>query len=178
MKRWDEAARRLPVDRPTAAVEVGVWKGKMSRQLLTLRPRLTLFMVDLWRAGSPGESWYDSGSQMAREAQGVVDSIHRGVCSMAAQYPGRAHVVRDGSTVAADRFDEASLDLVFIDADHSQLAVQADIQAWRGKVRPGGWIGGHDFGAERFPGVESAVRLSFRPEEIERGENATWWVRR
>lgn len=178
MKRWDEAARRLPTDRDTVAVEVGVWKGQMSEKLLALRPLLTLYLVDLWRAGKPGESWYMSGSQMARQSKHTVDAAYRRVHELTERVGQRARIIRAYSTVAADLIEDASVDLVFLDADHSQLAVQADIQAWTPKVKPGGVIGGHDYGSPRFPGVKDAVLMSFRPSEIETGDNSTWWVKR
>lgn len=177
MKRWDEAVRRLPADRPTIAAEVGVWRGKMSEQLLAQRPQLTLLLVDLWRAGRPGDSWFESGSKMARESQASVDAVLAGVEKIAKRYAPRARIIRAYSTIAAEQVPDASLDLVFLDADHSQLAVLADIQAWRPKVRPGGWIGGHDYGSKRFAGVEGAVLQAFRRAQVETGANSTWWVR-
>lgn len=177
LKRWDECAKRLPADRDTVAVEVGVWKGQMSEKLLTLCPRLTLYLVDLWLAGEENVSWLRTGSKMAAQPAAAVEQVRLGVEALAVRHHPRARIIREHSASAARQIEDGSLDLVFIDADHSQLAVQADIQAWRPKVKAGGWIGGHDFGSPRFPGVASAVFLSFRREQVVRGENATWWVR-
>jgi predicted O-methyltransferase YrrM len=58
------------------------------------------------------------------------------------------------SALAAARFDDASLDAVFIDADHSEEAVTRDIAAWLPKVKRGGVIAGHD--VDQF-GVAKAV---------------------
>ena len=38
-----------------------------------------------------------------------------------------------------------SLDFVYIDGAHDLESVRADIAAWAPKVRPGGFIGGHDY---------------------------------
>lgn len=176
-RRWDEAAQRLPEVGPARMAEIGVWDGRMSDHLLRARPRLSVVMVDLWAAGRPGESWYQSGSDMARLTQRHVDDARARAERIAQRYAPRVTVLRMASTVAADRVPDGSLDLVFIDADHSQLAVMADIQAWRPKVAAGGWIGGHDYRAPRFPGVESAVLQEFPRDRVEVGANATWWVR-
>ena len=48
------------------------------------------------------------------------------------------------SIAAAATFADATLDFVFIDADHSYEAAKADIAAWRSKVKPGGILCGHD----------------------------------
>lgn len=37
-------------------------------------------------------------------------------------------------------------DMVFIDADHTEAAVRADLLAWRKHVKPGGVLCGHDYG--------------------------------
>lgn len=176
-KRWDEVARRLPLHSDTVAAEVGVWRGQMSERLLAILPRLTLHMVDLWLPGTENGSWLRSGSKMAAEPRATVEAALARCEALARQYAPRAHMVREASASAAARFADASMDLVFIDADHSQLAVAADIQAWRPKVKPGGWLGGHDYGSPRFPGVKDAVLMTFRREQVEAGANATWWVR-
>jgi hypothetical protein len=70
---------------------------------------------------------------------------------------------------------DGSVDLVFIDADHSYEGVKADIEAWLPKVKVGGWIGGHDYKSPRFPGVERAVHERF--DQVEHGANSTWFWR-
>jgi SAM-dependent methyltransferase len=75
------------------------------------------------------------------------------------------------STDAAALVADGWADFVFIDAGHSYEAVKADIAAWEPKVRPGGWLGGHDH-HPRFPGVIRAVgerfgdRLTLLPGNI------------
>ncbi len=59
-----------------------------------------------------------------------------------------------GSSVdMADKFEDASLDYVYIDADHRYEGVLADITAWYPKVKSGGFICGHD--TYPSPGHES-----------------------
>ena len=52
---------------------------------------------------------------------------------------------RQLSIEAAKEFVDVSVDVVYIDANHQWRGVVSDILAWRPKVRPGGWIGGHDY---------------------------------
>ena len=66
-------------------------------------------------------------------------------------------VVAAESTAGAQLFPNHSLDAVFIDAGHDYQSVKADLQAWWPKVKPGGWIGGHDYGHPTFPDVKRAV---------------------
>ncbi len=79
------------------------------------------------------------------------------------------------SVAAAPLVADGWADFVFIDAGHSYHAARADIEAWEPKVKPGGWLGGHDY-HPKFPGVIRAVdewfgeRVSLLPGNI--------WARR
>lgn len=53
---------------------------------------------------------------------------------------------------AAQWESDGSVDLLFIDADHSRAGVKRDYEAWLPKVRVGGFIAFHDVG-EGCPGV-------------------------
>ncbi|HAB16156.1 MAG TPA: class I SAM-dependent methyltransferase [Verrucomicrobiota bacterium] len=68
------------------------------------------------------------------------------------------------SVALSRQYQDANLDFVFIDGDHRYAAVRADIEAWLPKVKPGGWIGGHDYDR---PDVERAARECFdRPQVL------------
>jgi predicted O-methyltransferase YrrM len=54
-------------------------------------------------------------------------------------------------------FADHSLDMAFIDGDHTPAGVYLDTMNFMRKVRPGGLLCGHDFSPE-FPGVQAAVR--------------------
>jgi predicted O-methyltransferase YrrM len=49
------------------------------------------------------------------------------------------------SVSAAKLYQNKSLDFVFIDGAHDYASVLADIKSWHPKVKPGGYIGGHDY---------------------------------
>ena len=61
-----------------------------------------------------------------------------------------------GSVQAATEYDDASLDFVYIDADHSYESVTADINAWLPKIKSGGYLGGHDWAPDNINGIEQA----------------------
>jgi hypothetical protein len=67
--------------------------------------------------------------------------------------------------------------MVFLDADHSYEGVKEDWFEWRPKVKPGGWLAGHDYGDKRF-GVKQAVdeSLAFW-HKLELDVDLTWFVR-
>lgn len=76
-------------------------------------------------------------------------------------YQDRAWLLEMPTREGADRVADRELDFVFIDADHGYEAVKEDIALWKPKVRAGGWLGGHDYHARKFPGVVQAVNEAF-----------------
>ena len=86
----------------------------------------------------------------------ALDALYDGVLALGRDFWPFLRIIRKHSVVAAADVTDGSLDFVFIDADHTYPAVVADIAAWWPKVKPGGWIGGHDYGKPEF-GVTGAV---------------------
>jgi predicted O-methyltransferase YrrM len=70
----------------------------------------------------------------------------------------RSEPVVSDSLAAARTLESkrGTIDLIFIDGDHSYDACKADIQAWAPFVKPGGVIAFHDFGS-RADGVTRAI---------------------
>jgi hypothetical protein len=59
------------------------------------------------------------------------------------------------------------VDAVYIDAGHTYQACFRDIVMMRDLVRPGGFVSGHDWRPEMFPGVLAAVRdLLGEPDKV------------
>lgn len=108
----------------------------------------------------------------------AVDSyIRPSVVELAQDEP--VTLMQLASTEAAREIADESLDWVFIDADHSFEGVSADIEAWRPKVRPGGFLTGHDYASPKWPDVMNAVHRHFRQvtvEQREKGRCGVWMV--
>lgn len=75
------------------------------------------------------------------------------------------------SHLAEKRFADGSLDMVFIDANHSTESVKRDIAIWKPKVRGGGILAGDDISWE-------SVRLAVTDSlpGFEHGQDL-WWKR-
>lgn len=122
----------------TQGAELGVDKGILFGMLLRDCPDLHLIGVD--RFPDPFRS-------------------HR-VPQLVETFAPRATTFAMSTAAASALVADGSLDFVFIDADHSAPAVADDIARWHAKVRPGGWLGGHDY-SQKFPGVIQAVDRAF-----------------
>jgi predicted O-methyltransferase YrrM len=145
----DLVHERLPA-RGLRVVEVGTRTGRTARHLARYCPQIdSIVAVDL-----------------EPPPPGVFDGLER------------VRFVRGWSDAVAKTFDDASLDLVFLDADHSEEGVLSDLHAWLPKVRPGGVVSGHDYGARHHPGVKAAVDAFFRdhPHAVRLEANKVWWT--
>lgn len=179
--RANAVIRRISGPRPKV-VEVGVLLGKMSEAMLRANANLELWMVDSWAPGDEQPDRYKvtGDAHSNHELKRVLDHKAQAV-NRARHFPNRAHIVHATSMEAATKIKDASMDLVFLDADHSYEGVKEDIEAWQHKVKPGGWIGGHDYlnpepGFD-FSGVEAAVDEWAYGRLIETDDNCTWFHR-
>jgi len=71
---------------------------------------------------------------------------------------------RESSEKGHLRFEDVELDFVYIDGDHTFEGVKQDIQHWKPKVRPGGYLAGDDHDWE---GVEKAVAHHFSSDHVQ-----------
>jgi predicted O-methyltransferase YrrM len=78
------------------------------------------------------------------------------------------------STQAARCIADGSLDVVYIDGDHRYDSVRDDLAAFMPKLRPGGWMAGHDYDT---PGVTVALFGMFSREPDEVYGDGTWVYR-
>jgi len=157
-------------------VEVGTLHGHLAYTVREAFPKAMITMVDNWLPMDQQPKHYietkdDHALHNAARAL-RNETAARNVASNIG-----AFVMKSDSVEAARNFQQHSVDMVFIDADHSYEGCKQDIQAWKSKVKVGGWLGGHDYRNPdpRFGGVDKAVDEAF-PDGVERGENFTWWV--
>lgn len=79
------------------------------------------------------------------------------------------------SREAAAHFDDASLDFVYLDADHNYEFVREDILLWMPKIRKGGLLAGHDYCAQEHDVMKAVDELVGAPDRIFRDSS---WVKR
>ncbi|MDH3232205.1 MAG: class I SAM-dependent methyltransferase [Alphaproteobacteria bacterium] len=156
-------------------VEVGVFRGEMT-ELLALAG-VNVIMVDDWLPGHSQPLRYRrTGDYHTKLGTPSINRARRQAKHIASQYAGLVSLLEMRSVDAARHTPDRSIDLVFLDADHSYEGVKQDWHEWLPKVVPGGYIGGHDYGDKRF-GVKRAVdeSLAFW-HKLELDNNLTWFV--
>ena len=113
--------------------EIGVFQGSYSRALCRYNPDLLLYSIDAW-IGQKHEKMHERAINKLKGYNAIL--------------------IKEESSVAVKRFEDNSLDFVYIDADHRYPAVLKDLTLWTPKVRSGGIVSGHDYQA---PDVRRAV---------------------
>lgn len=157
-------------------VEIGSWKGRSARAMLD-NSNARLVVVDWWN--DPLEL-HDGTMRELTE---------RGHQAIAAEWwanlsdelsSGRVVLVRGKSSDVVNSvwyaLSRHPADFVFIDADHSFDGCLEDIVLYRGLVRPGGILAGHDYTTDAHPGVKKAVDGYFG-DLAQQGPGSIWWVR-
>jgi hypothetical protein len=116
--------------------EIGTFKGEFSKQILK-NWNGTLYMIDVWRP--LGDEYLDA-SNHSQHADAYSETMNN-----ISGYEDRGIMVRATSEVAADMFEDFSLDFVYIDANHAYDFVKQDIKLWYPKVKQNGYLCGHDY---------------------------------
>jgi SAM-dependent methyltransferase len=125
--------------------ELGVFRGEHAALILGLAEPSALHLVDVFTGFASNFGETISGRQ------GLAETLDR--------FEGdrRVSVYATDSIAWLAARPARSLDVVYLDTDHSYSHVRREIAAALPVLRPGGWICGHDHDAGEFPGVVKAV---------------------
>lgn len=129
----------------SVGAEIGVRTGRTSFCLLDNNPQLLMYAVDM------------DISQFYNPA-------------IEKKYKERLRVLEGISWEMADKVSDQSLDFVFIDAGHGYKSVMRDLESWMPKLKPTGWLIGHDI---NFPAVNKAVTEKLKTFKV--GPDNVWF---
>ena len=141
---YDFLIKQVPVG--GSFVELGAWLGKSSAYLCDNAHGIDITIVDSFKGTA---EYIDSYYKLAK----TNDIYELFLENMGDR---KYNVIKATSKTATKKFANASLDVVFIDLDHSYESVKEDIKLWLPKVKKGGYIAGDDY-HEHWPGVIQAV---------------------
>lgn len=126
----------LPADALVA--EIGVYAGESTAIFMASGRVRMLIAVDPWLDG------YDPGAG-ATMLVPMADARAEFDRSVRDRYPHAIAVMPCRSLEAASLFSDWAFDLVYVDGHHGREHAAADFRAWMPKVKPGGYIAGHDY---------------------------------
>ena len=166
-KRRD--ARRVAVLRrylPTNAIgaELGVHKGKFTRELLDVLLPAQLHAIDPWYLLGPEWKW-DSGD---RSTSNALAAIIRRFSDELVNQQLVLHVGFD--LVVMKDFGDGSFDWVYLDSSHKYEHTIAELDLLCSKVKPGGFVAGDDWqsaATHKHHGVCRALREFVDAERLE-----------
>lgn len=116
-------------------VEVGVAAAAYSELIAKNNPQMKVYGVDPWKV-------YKGYKDYVRRP--TIDALKVEAKERMKGY-SNYEFIEEFSMDAVKRFEDNSLDFVYIDANHNFQGITNDIIEWEKKVRPGGIISGHDF---------------------------------
>lgn len=147
-------------------VEVGCWKGKsvayLAVEIINSGKDIKVDAVDIWgpEDGIPAEE---------QDVYVRTGHIYQLFLSNIEPVSSIVNPIRMTSTEASRRYQDGSLDVVFIDACHTYECVKEDIRNWLPKVKRGGYLAGHDYPWSKDDSVKRAVDESVSPIEVTEG---------
>jgi len=121
--------------------EIGVFRGEFSRTLIEMYNPLIMYMIDPW------EGQICSGDMNGNNIYHIDGEVCYKAVSDAFGAEPSARIIRKYSTdvTIADIIPSNSLDLVYIDGDHSYKGVLMDLNLSLNLVKSRGFVCGHDY---------------------------------
>lgn len=126
------------------AAEIGVAEGVFSRHILRDAQPRRLHLIDPWEHQARDDYQTDRyGNVAAQEQESRFQQVS---AAFAAETASRqVELIRAYSSDAAPRFSPGQLDWVYLDGLHSEAGVAADLGDYAPKVKPDGFLLGHDY---------------------------------
>jgi predicted O-methyltransferase YrrM len=155
-------------------VEVGCWKGRSTSFIAPVcnANGTRLVCVDHWAGSSDALRSRYTASLAIEDVELTFRENMRALGV-------KVEVLAEPSAVAARRFEQLSIDRVFLDASHDGPSVAEDLRVWSERLRPDGVLAGHDYDV-KHPALCAAVDAFAASQgfEVRRGPRAIWWLAR
>jgi len=128
-------------------VEIGVWKGELSKMIIEQCNPEYFMMVDPLLVEYNHFEGYSCTMGEKPKTQRQLDNISKRLEKYDADF------MRMTSVEASQLVPEESVDFVFIDGLHTYDAITEDIQLWLPKIKHGGMLAGDDFKGGKYAKV-------------------------
>ena len=176
-RRWVVLQELLCKKNPKVGAEIGIFKGKMTFEMLKRLPSITMYYaIDPWL-------WYPDykisvkTENQKRWNQKVMDRNYNFFMNEMKDkgFQKKIKVLKMKGENASKSIPDGSLDWIFIDGNHGYEYVKKDCMLYIPKIKKGGLMSGHDYGLSTGQ-VDRAVNDVFGKDKVNTGSNRTWWV--
>jgi hypothetical protein len=139
------------LDKNLIIAEVGVFKGDFGKKIFICNDPKKLYLIDIFTGDMI------SGDENGNNIETInLDIAYNNLKTYFNNFKN-VEILKGYSYDALNSFGNNFFDLIYIDADHSYEGVKTDLNIAIKKIKFGGYISGHDYNNERFPGVVKAV---------------------
>lgn len=155
----------IPDTKNKTIVEVGSWRGESA--LIFAKHFKRVICIDSWDIFLPPDKY-----------KCTIDDIFDAFVEATRNVPN-IEFKRMKSVDAAAQFDDSTPitpggpDVIYVDAQHIYPQVISDLKAWTPRVKPGGYMAGHDYS---MPGVTRAVAEMYGAPDATFQDDS--WVKR
>ncbi len=134
--RTSELIRIIEENSFNSFLEVGVWQGDNLIPIAKNFPKVKCYGVDPYSGNSFDDCY--KGEIMALKDASYYNDLYQNVIDKISKFKN-VEVIRATSAQAAVKFENESIDVVFIDARHDYQSCKNDILTWLPKVKRGGY---------------------------------------
>lgn len=174
VKHWSFLSSVIKENDIHTFIEVGTAAGNNIRNILELLPEheLEVWCVDPYE-------YYDEYGDDPKATPDIIQERYRKASNTIFEFDN-VHHIREYSEDAAPLFDDESIDMIFLDGNHSYEYVKKDTGLWWPKVKDGGFLSGHDYKDRPWLGVIPAVDEFLEENDLELYDNnhVTWVVKK
>ena len=149
-------------------VEIGVWRGHNALNILQNLDISMLYLVDSYKL-YPEYNVNEISSHQNMEAnEAEARELLKDYEDKITWCVQSSH---DASNAVPDH-----LDFVYIDGNHSKIAIEQDMEDWYPKVRSGGFFSGHDIWKQEMqPSIEKFAKdLGYRYSQFDKPAHMAW----
>lgn len=143
----ERLAAVVPADQ--AIVEIGSYRGKSTAYLASGSTGARVFAVDPWDFAGNVTGRFGFAEPATRAA--FEEQLR------ACRLWSKVTPVQGFSVDVAARWDGPKIGLLFVDGDHSEQAVRADVAAWLPHLAADAVVAFDDYGTPKNPGVAVVV---------------------
>lgn len=137
-------------------VEIGVNNGRFAQKMCERIPGLEYYGIDPYNRYDDFQ--IGSTRQLEKSYQKTLGKLESFTAS----------IIKTFSVLAYNKFENGSVDFVYIDGNHTFNYVFSDILLWLPKIKPGGVISGHDYVVADQCDVRPAVDFCIKSFQVER----------
>lgn len=155
LELWQRLIDRI---KPTTMLELGVWKGEFAAHILSHCPTIErYYMIDPWRT-------LPSWNKPLNVETANFEEIYRTAMAATQFVTQKLTVLRGTTREVIDRIPDLSLDLAYVDGDHTLRGIAIDLINIYPKIKQGGILAGDDFNANHWqhgPSFEPTLVFPF-----------------